>query len=232
MTLAPSTKHRQKFVRSMAVVIVAVAAVAIAAAAAAATLGASAPPAASRATAATTAPPAPTLPLIRRRIVPDPAVLPRCAASSNRRAIAQLQRSRGGGVRSCVHQPAAGGHVEAARCGKSTPEATRRGSKRAAATREGGCVHTRPRPGPLFTTRPRLAVRTELTLCALARRLPTHQWVLSRSNFTPARVGTVASELGRAAVPQGTFQADGQARRQPAESGEATCMERLSRWAF
>ena len=114
-------------------------------------------------------------------------------------------------MRSCVHQPAAGGHVKAARCGKSTPEATRRGSKRAAATREGGCVHTRPRPSPLFTTRPRLAVRTELTLCALARRLPTHQWVLSRSNFTPARVGTVASELGRAAVPQGGFQADGQA---------------------
>ena len=92
-------------------------------------------------------------------------------------------------------------------------------------------MHTRPRPGPLFTTRPRLAVRTELTLCALARRLPTHQWVLSRSNFTPARVGTVASELGRADVPQGTFQADGQARRQPAQSGEATCMERLSRHA-
>ena len=133
-------------------------------------------------------------------------------------------------MRSCVHQPAAGGHVKAARCGKSTPEATRRGSKRAAATREGGCVHTRTRPGPLFTTRPRLAVRTELPLCALAPRLSTHQWDLTSSNFAPAHVGTVASELGRAAVPQGGFQADGQARRQPAESGEATCMERLSRW--
>ena len=110
-------------------------------------------------------------------------------------------------MRACVHQPAAGGHVEAARCGKSTPEATRRGSKRAAATREGGCVHTRPRPGPLFTTRPRLAVRTELPLCALAPRSPTHQWDLTRSNFGPVRVGPVASELGRASVPQGGFQA-------------------------
>ena len=123
-------------------------------------------------------------------------------------------------MRACVHQPAAGGHVEAARCGKSTPEATRRGSKRAAAAREGGCVHTRPRPGPLFTTRPRLAVRTELPLCALAPRSPTHQWDLTRSNFGPVRVGPVASELGRAAVPQGGFQADGQARGGQALDGQ------------
>ena len=132
-------------------------------------------------------------------------------------------------MRACVHQPAAGGHVEAARCGKSTPEATRRGSKRAAAAREGGCVHTRPRPGPLFTTRPRLAVRTELPLCALAPRSPTHQWDLTRSNFGPVRVGPVASELGRAAVPQGGFQADGQARGGPAESREARRGVRFSR---
>ena len=134
-----------------------------------------------------------------------------------------------GGVRSCVHQPAAGGHVKAARCGKSTPEATRRGSKRAAATREGGCVHTRPRPGPLFTTRPRLAVRTELPLCALAPRLSTHQWDLTSSNFAPAHVGTVASELGRAAVPQGSFQAAGRARRAAFAGKEARRSPRMCR---
>ena len=45
----------------------------------------------------------------------------------------------------------------------------------------------------------------------------------TRSNFGPVHVGPVASELGKAAEPQGGFQADRRARGGPAEARQVRC---------